>query len=47
MRYAFRLPLLLPALLAAVLFLSGPAPAAAQGQATTQEIRTMLQERDQ
>lgn len=46
MRYAFR-SLLLGAVLMAGLSLLGVSPALAQGQATQQEIRTMLENRDQ
>jgi len=46
MRYAFR-SLLLGAVLMAGLSLLGGSPALAQGQATQQEIRTMLENRDQ
>lgn len=46
MRYAFR-SILLGAVLMAGLSLLGASPALAQGQATQQEIRTMLENRDQ
>jgi phospholipid transport system substrate-binding protein len=46
MRYAFR-SILLGAVLMAGLSLLGASPAWAQGQATQQEIRTMLENRDQ